>query len=114
MPRILPPPQHNPEVTCFARIPEAMDAEALRLKYEVPIVQLLKSLGHASRVRSFILPAKEDGSWWVGIEIQDVPRGAVASIVQVIADCGASAQTVIEIEDDKTATVSTLGELMGR
>jgi hypothetical protein len=110
----MPSPDANENVALFARVPESLDAEALRLKYEVPIVHLLKSLGHASRVRSFILPAKEDGSWWVGIEIQGVARGAVASIVQVIADCGASAQTVIEIEDDKTATVSTLGELMGR
>jgi hypothetical protein len=109
-----PSPDANENVTLFARIPEALDAAALGLKYEAPLVHLLETGGHASRVRSFMLPAKEDGAQWVVIEIQDVPRGAVASIIQVFADRGASAQTVIEIEDDKTATVSTLGELRGR
>jgi hypothetical protein len=94
----------------FAQIPLLMGAPEARRVFEQPLRQCLEAQGIEFKIRSFLLPARQDRPQGIGIEIKTDQVGALAPAIEKLAELGAPPATLIEIEHDQATIEMSLAE----
>lgn len=107
-------PDDDRRAVMFARLPERLDDEQRRIKYDDPLVASIRESGLDASVRGFSQTGEDGKIAWVGIEVTlDVMQNG-AFIAERLVELGAPLATVIEIETEKASVEFSLAEAAGR
>jgi hypothetical protein len=109
--REIPP---YPRALLFAKLPERLNDEQRRIKYDEPLAAALRESGIDVFIRGFSQPGENGEIEWVGLEVDLCRMIIVGPVLDCLLQLGAPPETVIEIEDEKATAEFTLAEMTGR
>src|SRR4051812_11465989 len=98
----------------FARIPERLDEEQRRRKYDDPLTAAMRDAGIVDSVRGFSQAGDDGQIAWVGIEVTLDLMQNFTFVTERLAQLGAPPETRIEIETDEALLEFTLVEAIGQ
>jgi hypothetical protein len=98
----------------FARLPERLDDEQRRRKYDKPLAAAIREAGAGDSLRGFSQVGDDGQIAWVGIEVAlDVMQNG-AFVAERLVELGAPPDTRIEIETENASIEFSLAEATGR
>ena len=97
----------------FARLPERLDDEQRRRKYDEPLTAMISEAGIGTFIRGFSQVGDDGQIAWVGIEVTLVVMQNGAFVAQRLVELGAPSETRVEIETMKATLEFTLAEWTG-
>ena len=98
----------------FARIPERLDNEQRRQKYDEPLAAAIREAGVGESLRGFSQIGDDGQITWVGIEVTFDVMQNVAFVAERLVELGAPPETRIEIETKKASVEFALADATGR
>src|SRR4051794_16754416 len=102
------------QAVLFARLPERLDDEQRRRKYDEPLAAAIREARVGHFLRGFSQLGDDGQVAWVGIEVTlDVLQNG-AFVAERLAELGAPPETRIEIETEKASLEFSLAEATGR
>jgi hypothetical protein len=98
----------------FARLPEQLDDERRRRKYDEPLAAAIRDAGVGDSLRGFSQAGDDGQIAWVGIEVTLEVMQNGTFVAERLAALGAPPETRIEIETASATLEFTLAEATGR
>jgi hypothetical protein len=104
-------PENEPRAVLFARLPERLDDEQRRRKYDDPLYSKIREARIGAFLRGFSQSGDDGEVERVGIEVSlSVPQDG-GFIAERLVELGAPLESVIEIESEKASITFTLAEV---
>ncbi len=109
--RELPP---HPVALLFAKLPERLDDEQRRNKYDEPLARMVRDERIGEVLRGFSHRNDAGEIEWVGFELELVVLQNCSFVAARLLNLGAPLDTLLEVETEKATAEFTLAEATGR
>jgi hypothetical protein len=107
-------PDDDRRVVLFARLPERLDDEQRRRKYDQPLTTMIRQAGIGAFLQGFSQTGDDGAVEWIGLEVEVAVLQDCGFVAAHLVQLGAPPDTVVEIDTANASTQFSLTEMTGR